>query len=697
MKFDGNRKKQLEMLQLVNFSYEMTAACVKSDYIKNWLQMRYGVPEDMPYIAGRHFKNLNILEQQDGNFHYTERPKRLSDLLRYSEGPGDGICDPAGDPHPANVGKKKAEKGESVADPLEGVRGYEWVGRFSDGGAVEGNVFKKDGTYYMVFDGTEQIRDFIDDVIVADGWGIVMGHFQRYLEEAYRVYQKALNCWDDLSEKNIVFLGHSLGGALASSLSAGIYLNAFDDGKFDKTRYQRENPEPSGVNIPTLTFNAPQMGWFFGKSEFVTGGYQIFHREERLNDVNVTGVRMGRDPVSDLRRYANGYFQIGKTLETLGDTAGRLEAYFEDELSREKANWRRKHLPLPTLKEILDTQSGFSFWHATNTLELALMEKVTDTDDKEPQEVNPPQVRVDPLIFDLDRDGKVSTTPGKRYFDMDANGVAERVSWAASGDGFLAMDRDGDGKITSGRELFGDRTVMSDGRVASSGFQALADLDGNKDGKIDTLDEAFGRLRIWSDQDGNGRFKDHELATLDEAGIESIGLSYTEQRTDDENGNQVVRTGQFDGERGKAGKFLLGRDTIHSLVGEKMDEPNDVAALPDLPGRGFLYSLHQAMVRDGSGELKRLTEQFVEEKDSAARRSLLERILLKWSEVSDVGSVPYDGWLGFLKKFYGNAYSYGSPTDEGWRELRRNYEEISLYLYGDLLCQRLGTRNFRAV
>ena len=70
-----------------------------------------------------------------------------------------------------------------------------------------------------------------------------------------------------------------------------------------------------------------------------------------------------------------------------------------------------------------------------------------------------------------------------------------------------------------------------------------------------------------------------------------------------------MRTGQFvwsDGERGKASKFLLGQDTIHSLVGEKMDEPNDVVALPDLPGRGFLYSLHQAMVRDWSGELKRI-------------------------------------------------------------------------------------------
>ena len=68
----------------------------------------------------------------------------------------------------------------------------------------------------------------------------------------------------------------------------------------------------------------------------------------------------------------------------------------------------------------------------------------------------------DPLILDLDRDGKVSTTPGKRYFDMDANGVAERVSWAASGDGFLVMDRDGDGKITSGRER---RAEEADGAV----------------------------------------------------------------------------------------------------------------------------------------------------------------------------------------------------------------------------------------
>lgn len=208
--------------------------------------------------------------------------------------------------------------------------------------------------------------------------------------------------------------------------------------------------------------------------------------------------------------------------------------------------------------------------------------------------------------------------------------------------------------------------------------------------RVEVVGDDVGRFRIWSDQDGDGRFEDHELATLDEAGIESIGLSYTEQRTDDENGNQVVRTGQFvwsDGKRGKASEFLLGRDTIHSLVGEKMDEPNDVAALPDLPGRGFLYSLHQAMVRDGSGELKRLTEQFAGEKDSAACRSLLERILLKWSEVSNVETTPNEGWLGFLEKFYGARYNWSSLTNRGRRQLESTYESVSLYLYGKMLGQ----------
>ena len=644
--------KQLEMLQLIKLSYEMTSTCLKGEggqggYVPNYT-------DDFGF-TGAHFKNLDAMEGHDGHFHYTTRPRKLSAFLKYPEGPDDGICDPAWDPYPANVGTKRAKKGESVPDPLEGeLRDYEWVARFSDYGAVEGNVFRKNGIYYMVFDGSE-LRDWLSDWLKTDILGIggkSTFWAQDAIEEAYRIYQKALKKipgFDKAQERGHVrFLGHSLGGGLASVLSAGIALDAFEQ-KRDKNKKPIEDwmfyskycykpnqaDDPLQNHVPTLTFNAPQMGWLFDRVRFFPHpnmpdelDYEFF-RDERLDRVDVMSIRTNRDMVSGLRLYdedgkqVSNRYRIGGRLLTLGDTVGRLESYFEEESNRQSQLWHpRTEWEKPTPKWLQENQSGLFFWHGANTLELALMDRVEE-EEEEPEEVDPPQVRKDPLILDLNRDGKVSTTSGKRYFDMDANGVAERVSWAASGDGFLVMDRDGDGKITSGRELFGDHTVMSDGRVAASGFQALADLDSNKDGKIDASDEAFGRLRVWSDKDGDGKFEDHELSTLEEMGIDSIDLRYSDHRTEDENGNQIVRTGRFtwkDGDRGKVSEFLLERDSIHTLTAEKFAEPDDVAALPDLPQRGFLYSLHQAMVRDGSGELKKLTEQFVKEPDPAVRK-----------------------------------------------------------------------------
>ena len=281
------RDQQLEMLQLVNYSYEMTATCLGGEYFKDWLSMHYVDVENMPYVSGIHFKDLNILEHQDGNFYYTDRPRSLSTLLKYPEGPDDGICDPTGDPYPANVGQKRAEKGESAPDPLEGeLRNYEWVGRFSNYGAVEGNIFRKNGTYYMVFDGS-QLRDLYSDWIDADG-GIVTKNCDALkgpLEEAYRIYRRARSKIKDFGENpdgsiknNVVFVGHSLGGGLAAALSAGIALGAFkqkkneegnfiNDWSFSPDRIYRPDkaPEPLQDHVPALTFNAPQMGWLFDK------------------------------------------------------------------------------------------------------------------------------------------------------------------------------------------------------------------------------------------------------------------------------------------------------------------------------------------------------------------------------------------------------------------------------------------------
>jgi hypothetical protein len=102
--------------------------------------------------------------------------------------------------------------------------------------------------------------------------------------------------------------------------------------------------------------------------------------------------------------------------------------------------------------------------------------------------------RRDPLVLDLDGDGveTVSASNGA-YFDHDGNGFAERSGWVSSDDGLLVFDKNGDGIVNDGKELFGDQTILEDGTKASHGFQALTDLDDNQDGKIDANDAAFSQ------------------------------------------------------------------------------------------------------------------------------------------------------------------------------------------------------------
>ena len=71
--------KQLEMLQLIKYSYEMTATCLGGKYFKDWLSMHYVDVENMPYVSGIHFKDLNTLEHQNGNFYYRDRPRGPDD------------------------------------------------------------------------------------------------------------------------------------------------------------------------------------------------------------------------------------------------------------------------------------------------------------------------------------------------------------------------------------------------------------------------------------------------------------------------------------------------------------------------------------------------------------------------------------------------------------------------------------------
>ena len=108
-----------------------------------------------------------------------------------------------------------------------------------------------------------------------------------------------------------------------------------------------------------------------------------------------------------------------------------------------------------------------------------------------------PGIWRDPLLVDLDGDGIETTTlQNGTYFDHDKNGFAQESAWVGADDGVLAFDKNADGVINNGGEIFGDNYVLSNGQTATTGFQALADLDSNSDGVINSSDTNFASIKV---------------------------------------------------------------------------------------------------------------------------------------------------------------------------------------------------------
>ncbi len=152
----------------------------------------------------------------------------------------------------------------------------------------------------------------------------------------------------------------------------------------------------------------------------------------------------------------------------------------------------------------------------------------------------------DPLVLNLDTN-IANVKDMKFYFDLDADGTEEEISELGAGSGYLALDKNGDGTINDGSELFGTKS--------GDGFADLAAYDGDKNGWIDEADEVFSKLKVWT-KDENG---ENVLLNLKEAEVGAIYLGsavtqFSLNNAETNETNALIRkTGVFLRENGTAG------------------------------------------------------------------------------------------------------------------------------------------------
>jgi len=171
-----------------------------------------------------------------------------------------------------------------------------------------------------------------------------------------------------------------------------------------------------------------------------------------------------------------------------------------------------------------------------------------------------------PITLDLNKNNKidlisVNDSPKAVYFDHNGDGKKHLSGWVAKEDGLLALDIDGNQKITSGLELFGEHShieIKSKDKSKkiknfNNGFLALAQYDDNQDGKIDKKDSIYRLLKVWRDKNNNGIGEKNELVSLKNLKIRSVNLKYQK------NLNQTSKS------------YVVSKDNEIRLIGDYTD------------------------------------------------------------------------------------------------------------------------------
>ena len=264
----------------------------------------------------------------------------------------------------------------------------------------------------------------------------------------------------------------------------------------------------------------------------------------------------------------------------------------------------------------------------------------------------------DPLAIDLDGDGieVLGANAPVVLFDHNGDGIKTGTGWLKGDDAWLVLDRDGNGSIDRGAELFGVDTPYPNATAVRTGFAALSALDLNNDRLFDANDAAFTEVRLWRDLNSDGISQAGELSDLDANNIVSIGLTPNIANVDLGNGNSI--SGKAVVTRRNApttemGSVVVGSDSAGNL--NLADNPfyrefppipivAEAARLPDMRGSGSVRDLREAMSLGGwkSDRLQSVVQAFAEASSREAQLALLPTLILYWAETAK----PILNWGG---------------------------------------------------
>ena len=238
-----------------------------------------------------------------------------------------------------------------------------------------------------------------------------------------------------------------------------------------------------------------------------------------------------------------------------------------------------------------------------------------------------------PIIIDLNGNGVQTYARDSQFvrFDLDNNGFAERTGWIDEHDGFLVRDINGDGRINNGSELFGNHTLLANGKKAANGFDALKELDSNGDGKITRADDAWSELRVWQDRNQDAWSAKGELYTLDELGITELNTEYTTSKLVDSSGNahkQQSNAVMQDGSSVAVTDVWFATNLADTQQIHQQVVSDEISKLPEIRGFGNVPDLRQAMMKNDA--LKQAVKNYLTA-DKEQRQQLLDSLIYLWA------------------------------------------------------------------